>query len=103
MTEQYIKIGFSWACQQAAPQGSKPMSQKRWIVEIAFTDPWRGKPADNDWRPDDAMAGDWRDKRLATERAAQIGESYNCFTRVRRTDQSTAPLCHWPTMPSDWL
>lgn len=74
------------------------MSQKRWIVELSFKDSWacNSAPSDSDWKPDDTMAPDWKDKRLALERAYQIGATYHCFTRVRRTDEKTAPICHWP-------
>lgn len=78
------------------------MSQKRWVVELSFKCVWDGAPTDSEWRPDDAMTGDWKDKRLATERARKIGADYNCFTRVRRTDEKTAPICHWPYDPEGY-
>lgn len=79
------------------------MSQKRWVVELSFKDTWDGAPADSDWKPQDPDDIGWKDKDLATKEARTIGADYHCFTRVRRTDEKTAPICHWPYDQDDWL
>lgn len=77
------------------------MSQKRWIVEIAFKDPFWGSPKDSDWKPHGPSDPGWKDKQLALDCAYDIGADYHCFTRVRRTDEKTAPICHWPYNQDD--
>ncbi len=67
------------------------MSQKRWIVEIAYS---TIQPADESakWFP--ASDTIYTDRAIA-EKEAHL-ENYGCYARVRRTDQVKGKLVSWP-------